>query len=83
MSEHRQTQDQAVTTAHFLRGLRIVVVMIAGVVLGSLALLRHLPDYDPLWMQWAAYAALAGITAVEGLLVVRRRAWGHPAAQRG
>lgn len=77
MSDRQEHQDLADTTRHFFRGLRIVVVMIAAVVLGSLALLRHLPDYHPMWMQWAAFSTLAGITALEGILLLRQQVWGR------
>jgi len=62
-------------TAQFLFGLRIGVLAVVVTVLLSLSMLRNPTAYRPFGVQIAAFAALAGIVAVEVGKVIRRTSW--------
>jgi hypothetical protein len=64
------------TTAQFLRGLRIAVVVIAVTVLAFSSIFRNLGRYDPPELQLTAYLVLSSIVVVEIVLVRTGRGWG-------
>jgi len=77
MSDGDRLARQAQVAQQFLRGLRIGLLVIAGTVLLSFSMLRHLPVYEPLWPQLLAFGVLVGIATIEAVLVARRRPWGR------
>ena len=67
------------TRAQLQRGLRVAVLLVAAgsaLGLGLLNLTQNLHRYARPEVQFAAYAALAAVLAVEAVLVVRERPWG-------
>lgn len=60
----------------FVHGLRVAVLLIAATVLFSFSILRSLPLYRPLWLQWVAFVILATLLLMESIFVLRRRSWG-------
>jgi hypothetical protein len=63
-----------------LHGLRIATLLVSAVIalgLGGVNMVCHLADYELPLVQVGSYAVLGAVLAVEAVLLVRRRPWGH------
>jgi hypothetical protein len=63
-----------------LHGLRIATLLVSAVIalgLGGANMVRHLAEYELPLVQVSSYAVLGAVFAVEAVLLVRRRPWGH------
>jgi hypothetical protein len=73
--------EEDLARSQVLHGLRIATLLISAVIalgLGGVNMVRHLADYELPLVQAGSYAVLGAVLAVEAVLLVRRRPWGHP-----
>jgi hypothetical protein len=62
---------------HSLRVATLVVSAVIALGLGGARMVRHLARYELPLVQVGCFAVLGAVLAVEGVLLVRRRPWGH------
>jgi hypothetical protein len=62
---------------HSLRVATLIISAVIALGLGGFNMVRHLADYQFPLVQVGSYAVLGAVLAVEAVLLVRRRPWGH------